>query len=99
LQGNAVVDYVDDASSLEAYLEWHPVPDSESRHRLKLGAFYPPLSLANIGAGWSLHDKRSCRSPPTTTAPIRLIGQWTQGETYWLIGVEPVERFPGGGPI
>ncbi|MBN1240804.1 MAG: hypothetical protein JXB36_20040 [Gammaproteobacteria bacterium] len=37
----------------EAYLEWRPVPTSANRHRLRTGAFYPPLSLENGGPGWS----------------------------------------------
>lgn len=36
----------------EAHLEWRPIPKSPNRHRLKLGAFYPDLSLENHAAGW-----------------------------------------------
>ncbi len=49
--------YDDDIGSTvdftEAYVEWRPVPQSENRYRLKLGLFYPPISLENITAGWS----------------------------------------------
>jgi hypothetical protein len=49
--------YNDDLGSLgdftEAYLEWRPVPRSANRYRLKLGAFYPRISLENSGASWS----------------------------------------------
>ncbi|MBT8099926.1 MAG: hypothetical protein KJO82_09255, partial [Gammaproteobacteria bacterium] len=37
----------------EAYLEWRPVPRSATRYRLKIGAFYPRISLENEAAGWS----------------------------------------------
>lgn len=37
----------------EAYLEWRPVPRSANRYRLKVGAFYPRISLENVGRGWS----------------------------------------------
>jgi hypothetical protein len=49
--------YGDDVGSAvdftEAYLEWRPVPRSENRYRLKIGAFYPNISLENVSAGWS----------------------------------------------
>ncbi len=49
-------DYLHDGSSgldlTEAFLEWRPVPRSPTRHRFKLGAFYPRLSLENTDAGW-----------------------------------------------
>jgi hypothetical protein len=37
----------------EAYLEWRPVPRSMWRSRLKLGAFYPAISLEHRAAGWT----------------------------------------------
>ncbi len=49
--------YDDDIGSTvdftEAYVEWRPVPQSENRYRLKLGLFYPRISLENITAGWT----------------------------------------------
>lgn len=36
----------------EAYLEWRPYPANDWRWRTKIGAFYPPISLENRGAGW-----------------------------------------------
>lgn len=49
--------YVEDFSSTldltEAYLEWRPVPVTANRYRLKLGAFYPRVSLENSDTGWS----------------------------------------------
>ena len=37
----------------QAYLEWRPVPKSANRYRLKVGTFYPRISLENIDPGWS----------------------------------------------
>jgi hypothetical protein len=37
----------------QAYLEWRPVPRSPTRYRLKVGAFYPRISLENVDPGWS----------------------------------------------
>ena len=52
-----VLAYDDDIGSAidftEAYAEWRPVPRSENRYRLKVGAFYPRISLENTSAGWS----------------------------------------------
>jgi hypothetical protein len=51
-----VGDYLDDASSgvdvSEAYFEWRPIPTSRNQHQVRLGAFYPPLSLENVEGGW-----------------------------------------------
>lgn len=48
--------YDDDLGAIadftEAYLEWRPVPRSANRYRVKLGAFYPRISLENTGPGW-----------------------------------------------
>lgn len=37
----------------QAYVEWRPLTLSPTRYRVKLGAFYPRLSLENSGPGWS----------------------------------------------
>jgi len=37
----------------QAYVEWRPVPKSATRYRLKLGAFYPKISLENVDPAWS----------------------------------------------
>ena len=37
----------------EAYLEWRPVPRSPNQYRLKVGAFYPRISLESVAAGWT----------------------------------------------
>jgi hypothetical protein len=37
----------------EAWLEWRPVPKSAWRSNLKIGAFYPPISLEHRASGWT----------------------------------------------
>lgn len=37
----------------EAYVQWRPMTESANRYRLKVGAFYPRISLENVGPGWS----------------------------------------------
>jgi len=37
----------------QAYVEWRPVPKSGTRYRLKVGAFYPRISMENTDPGWS----------------------------------------------
>jgi len=37
----------------EGWLEWRPVPDSAWRSNLKIGAFYPPISLEHRAPGWT----------------------------------------------
>jgi hypothetical protein len=37
----------------EGWLEWRPVPRSAWRSNLKIGAFYPPISLEHRAPGWS----------------------------------------------
>lgn len=37
----------------EAWLEWRPVPRSAWRSNLKIGAFYPPISLEHRASGWT----------------------------------------------
>ncbi len=58
LDAHVVLDAYDDdignaIDVTEAYLEWRPVPRSPRRYRLKVGAFYPRISLENVAAGWS----------------------------------------------
>ena len=36
----------------EAYLEYRPYPRAGWRTRVRLGAFYPPMSLENRATGW-----------------------------------------------
>lgn len=37
----------------EAWLEWRPVPKSAWRSNVKIGAFYPPISLEHRAPGWT----------------------------------------------
>ena len=70
----ALEGYDDDLGSAigftEAYLEWRPVPRSPNRYRLKVGAFYPRISLENVEAGW--------RSPYTLNSSA--INTWVAEE-------------------
>jgi hypothetical protein len=56
LSATVVLDYVDDASRgldlTEAFLDWRPIPTSGLQQQVRVGAFYPPLSLENGSAGW-----------------------------------------------
>jgi hypothetical protein len=47
LDDNNVVDVT------EALLEWRPVPGSAWRSNVKIGAFFPPISLEHRAPGWS----------------------------------------------
>jgi hypothetical protein len=80
--------YLEDFSSTldltEAYLEWKPVPRSANRYQLKLGAFYPRVSIENSDAGWS--------SPYTLSSSA--INTWV-GEELRAYGAElAVSRRP-----
>ena len=61
----------------EAYLDWRPIPASAWRSRLKVGAFYPEISLENRMRGW--------RSPYTLS--FSAINTWV-GEELRTIGAE-----------
>jgi len=61
----------------EAFLEWRPIPKSPSRHRVRLGGFYPRLSLENTDPGWE--------SPYAISASA--INSWI-GEEVRLLGAE-----------
>jgi hypothetical protein len=37
----------------EAMIEWRPVPGSAWRSNVKIGAFFPPISLEHRASGWS----------------------------------------------
>ena len=51
-----VADYVDDASSglgvTEAFVDWRPIPKTGNQQQVRIGAFYPPLSLENGDTAW-----------------------------------------------
>ncbi len=83
LLAHVVVDYMDDGSSdfdiQEGYLEWRPVPRSSNRHRFKLGAFYPRLSLENIAPGWDTPFSISSSAINTWIAEeVKMLGaEWS----------------------
>jgi len=57
LNGHVVSEIYDDdfgpaVDLTEAYLEWRPLTATANRYRLKVGAFYPRISLENIAPGW-----------------------------------------------
>ena len=61
----------------EAYVKWRPLPNHGWRSQLKLGAFYPGISLENRMSGW--------RSPYSLTPSA--INTWV-GEELRTIGAE-----------
>lgn len=61
----------------EAYLEYKPYPRAGWRSRVRLGAFYPPLSLESRAIGWET---------PYTITPSA-IGSWI-GEEIRTVGLE-----------
>jgi hypothetical protein len=61
----------------EAYLEYRPYPVAGFRTRVRLGAFYPPMSLENRALGWET---------PYTITPSA-ISSWV-GEELRTIGLE-----------
>jgi hypothetical protein len=61
----------------EAYLEYRPYPNSGLRSRVRLGAFYMPMSLENRARGWET---------PYTLTPSA-ISTWL-GEEFRTVGLE-----------
>ena len=61
----------------EAYLEYRPYPRAGFRTRVRLGAFYPPLSLESRAVGWET---------PYTITPSA-ISSWI-GEEIRTVGLE-----------
>jgi len=61
----------------EAYLEYRPYPRAGLRTRVRLGAFYPPMSLENRARGWQT---------PYTLTPSA-ISSWI-GEEIRTVGIE-----------
>ena len=67
----------------EAYLQLHPYPIGVWRARVKLGAFYAPLSLENRDAGWeSPYTLSSSALDSWVTQELRTIG--TEFKIEWL---------------
>jgi hypothetical protein len=61
----------------EAWVEYRPYPRAGFKYRMRLGAFYPPLSLENRALGWET---------PYTLTPSA-IGSWI-GEEIRTVGLE-----------
>ena len=61
----------------EAYVEYRPYPRAGLRSRVRLGAFYPPMSLENRAVGWET---------PYTITPSA-ISTWI-GEEIRTVGLE-----------
>ena len=58
LAGHVLAEVYDDghgpvADFTEAFLDWRPMTTTATRYHLKVGAFYPRISLENVGAGWA----------------------------------------------
>lgn len=61
----------------EAWLHWKPVPVSAWQTRVKVGAFFPAMSLENDGLGWTT----------TRTISASAVNSWV-GEELRTLGVE-----------
>ena len=70
-------DYKNPIDLTEAFLEYRPYPSNGFRTRVRLGAFYPPMSLENRATGWET---------PYTITPSPISG-WI-GEEVRTIGLE-----------
>jgi hypothetical protein len=67
----------------EAYLQLHPYPFGDWRPRLKLGAFYAPISLENRAAGWeSPYTLSSSAMDSWVAQELRTIG--AEFKLEWL---------------
>ena len=67
----------------EAYLEYRPYPRGGFRARVKVGAFYPAISLENRAAGWESPCTISSSALNTWLAEeLRAIG--VEGSLEWL---------------
>ena len=61
----------------EAYLKWKPVPKSNTRFAVRLGQFFPPVSMEHDGTGWT----------PLRTLTPSAINSWI-GEEVLVQGLE-----------
>ncbi|MBI1361266.1 MAG: hypothetical protein GC155_13395 [Alphaproteobacteria bacterium] len=69
----------------EAYLRFKPMPAGSLRYSLKVGAFYPPVSLENDGVAWST----------SRTLTPSAINTWI-GEEVKVGGLETSVTMPAG---
>jgi hypothetical protein len=57
LTGNLILSAADDRRGIldmtEAWIRWSPTPSSHWKQNLKVGVFFPTLSLENNGPGWT----------------------------------------------
>lgn len=81
LQFDLAGQYNSDAQSAlgltETFLRWKPVPTSSVSYAVRLGRFFPPISLENDGLGWT----------PTRTLTPSAIDTWV-GEELLVTGAE-----------
>jgi hypothetical protein len=67
----------------EAFLEYRPYPSNGFRSRVRLGAFYPPISLENRALGWETPYTMTPSAISSWIAEeIRTIG--LEGQVDWL---------------
>ena len=92
LSTTVVADYVEDGSGgldlTEAFLDWRPIPRSPIQQQVRVGAFYPPLSLENGEAGWQSPFTYSYSAINTwLSEEIRPIGaEWSMRRRLGAVG-------------
>ncbi|WP_460534696.1 hypothetical protein [Chitinimonas naiadis] len=88
LTGTVVLNAADDRRHLvditEAYLNWKPIPQGPWRSRVRLGAFFPAMSLENDGLAWTT----------TRTLSASAVNSWI-GEEFRTLGLEYTLSRPG----
>jgi hypothetical protein len=81
----------------EAYLQLHPYPMGDWRARVKLGAFYAPISLENRAEGWeSPYTLSSSAMNSWVAQELRTIG--TEFKLEWL-GTHSGHDFDAGAAV
>ena len=81
----------------EAYLQVHPYPFGDWRPRLKLGAFYAPISLENRASGWeSPYTLSSSAMDSWVAEELRTIG--AEFKLEWL-GTHSGHDFDAGAVV
>ena len=86
----AVEAYGDDLGTVadltEAFLEWRPVPRSANRYRVKIGGFYPRISLENVERGWTnpyLQNSSAINTCGLQLSAIAIMARWRIPPEYW----------------
>jgi hypothetical protein len=67
---NAADDRQHVVDATEAWLRWNPVPTGPWKAKVKIGAFFPAMSLENDGLGWT----------PTRTITSSAVNSWIGDE-------------------